>query len=690
MSTPFVSRFNPGLMDRDTLEALFVQRERLAENIVTSIQESVSTGSRKHVLLLGPRGIGKTCLIAIVYHRIRALVPAKGGLLIAWLREDEYGITSLLDLIVRIVDQLDREYPLLRLRSRIESLYNFSGDEAERQAKALLSDVCQGQTLLLLMENLDEVFAGLADNGQQRLRSYIQEEPFWTIVASSQSLFNGVSLRTSPFYGFFTLHHLQPLTLDEAVKMLVNIAEVAGDSELASALHSSDGIAKVRVIHHLAGGNHRVFVIFSQFMSGSSLHELVEPFMRTLDDLTPYYQSRMTWLSYQQRKIIEFLCNQKGAVSVKEIAQRCFLTSQTVSSQLKDLRDKNYVQSNPVGRESYYELVEPLLRLSIEAKQHQGEPIRTLVEFLRAWYSQAQLRERLDNVKQHGASGLEISHIEAALAEYDVRSIAKEQPDIDELAQVESKILERRERPDEQSWGPINKLIRQLASRLALRHMVDSDDLVQESGLQIWKILTDSAELERLFPRTSQASWKSLRSFVIGMVAGVARSMQEKAEFQMRAARRFEPYLDSQVAGESSKLEPLARVSSEIEYRLLEAADNPSHLSKEMENLLTLAIKFEVQDILSATLVQCLPKLLETKGKKRALLLENWRHAAQRVFGSLPEFRIPLRLLDATVTFIETRDVRVLLTLPIEERTLVKQLLGNTNLSDPAGSQLKV
>jgi predicted ArsR family transcriptional regulator/DNA polymerase III delta prime subunit len=574
MNAPFVSRFNPGLMDRDTLEALFVQREKLAENIVTAIKESVSTGSRKHVLLLGPRGIGKTCLIAIVYHRTKAIVSPKGGLLIAWLREDEYGIMSLLDLILRVLDQLDREYPSLHLRSRIERLYNFSGDEAEEQAKALLSDVCHGQTLLLLIENLDEVFAGLADIGQQRFRSYIQQEPFWTIVASSQSLFNGVSLRTSPFYGFFALHHLQPLTLEDAVKMLVNIAEVAGDSELASALDSSDGMAKLRVIHHLAGGNHRVFVIFSQFMGRSSSRELVEAFMRTLDDLTPYYQSRMTWLSYQQRKIIEFLCNQKGAVSVKEIAQRCFLTSQTASSQLKDLRDKNYVQSNPVGRESYYELVEPLLRLSIEAKQHFGEPIRTLVEFLRAWYSQAQLRERPDNVKQAGAPDLEID-LEAALAEYHVRTIAKERQDIEEL-------------------------------------------------------------------------------------------------------------------DESSKLESLARVSSEIENRLLEAADNPLDVSKDMRNLLALAVKFSAQDILSTTLVQCLPKLLETNRKNRALLLENWRNAAQRVFGSLPEFRIPLRLLDAAVTFVETRDVRVLLALPIEERTLVKELLGLTNLSDPAGSQHKV
>jgi hypothetical protein len=39
------------------------------------------------------------------------------------------------------------------------------------------------------------------------------------------------------------------------------------------------------------------------------------------------------------------------------------------------------------------------------------------------------------------------------------------------------------------------------------------------------------------------------------------------------------------------------------------------------------------------------------------------------------EFQIPLRLLDVAVRYRETQDQRVLLELPIEERTLLEQLL---------------
>ena len=78
----------------------------------------------------------------------------------------------------------------------------------------------------------------------------------------------------------------------------------------------------------------------SEFVTRQSLDELLEPFTRMLDDLTPYYQGRMRELSSQQRKIIEFLTDFRHAISVKEIAQHCFVSHQTASSQLKDLRDR--------------------------------------------------------------------------------------------------------------------------------------------------------------------------------------------------------------------------------------------------------------------------------------------------------------------------------------------------------------
>ena len=117
--------------------------------------------------------------------------------------------------------------------------------------------------------------------------------------------------------------------------------------------------------------------------------------MQTLDELTPYYQARMQWLSPQQRKIIELLCDRRNAVSVKEIARRCFISHQTASSQLKDLLIKGYVGKNVEGRESFYELQEPLMRICLEVKKQRGEPIKLFVDFLRIWYTNRELNSRL-------------------------------------------------------------------------------------------------------------------------------------------------------------------------------------------------------------------------------------------------------------------------------------------------------
>jgi tetratricopeptide (TPR) repeat protein len=382
-------------MSSDDLETIFVQREALAEEVVDSIRDSVLTQSKHHALLVGPRGIGKTHLVSIVYHRIKAMEDLKDRYLIAWLREDEWGITSFLDLLLRIFRALLEERNDEILSQRVESFYELTEDIAERQAELLIKEYVADRTLIVIAENLDDIFDGLGDVGQGKLRSYIQENPFFTILATSQSLFNGVSIRTSPFYGFFLVHHLQELDFEDVVKLLTKIATLKDDQNLASFILTPTGRARVRAVHHLAGGNHRVYIIFSQFLDRKSLDDLVESVMQTLDDLTPYYQARMQWLSPQQRKIIEFLCNYRGAVAVKEIAGRSFMTQQTASSQLKALTDYGYVRSTQIGRESYYELREPLMRISSEVKKQKGSPIRLLVDFLRVWYSKSELQEQL-------------------------------------------------------------------------------------------------------------------------------------------------------------------------------------------------------------------------------------------------------------------------------------------------------
>ena len=394
----FVSTFTPSLMPHDTLEAILVQRHELVGRIVDLVRESATGGSKHHTLLIGPRGIGKTHIVSLVYHRARAIDELQDRLLIAWLREEEWGISTLRDLLIRILLTLAEEYSDPELRRRVDELYQHDPDAAERLAGELLKQHVAGRTVLVLAENLGDMFAGLGEEGQQRLRAYIQGNPFFTILATAQSLFGGIQQQTSPFYGFFRIYHLEELTLEEARELLGKVARLDEDEELSSFIRTPTGRARIRAVHHLGGGNHRVYVIFSQFLTRKTLDELVEAVMQMIEKLTPYYQSRMSQLSQQQRKIVEHLCDRRGAAPVKEIAQRCFATSQAVSSTLRDLRAMGYVRSTPHGRESYYELREPLMRICIEVKKQRGQPIRLLVDFLRIWYTHEDLARRLKNV----------------------------------------------------------------------------------------------------------------------------------------------------------------------------------------------------------------------------------------------------------------------------------------------------
>ncbi len=420
MDELFLSRFTPSLMKPETLKAILVQRWPLVNRLLELIRRSVLTEDKHYILLYGPRGIGKTHLVSLIYHLVREDTGLGDRLLIAWLREDEY-VASFLHLLIGVLRSLLEEHGGVEFKREYDKLFALTPKEAEPAAEELLRRTVGDRSLLVIAENLDELFNGLGQDGQQKLRAFIQNHGFFTILATSQSLFDGVSKQKSPFYGFFERHNLERLSFEEAVEMLVKIADLVGDKELALLLGSPRGRARVRAVHELAGGNPRVYFILAQFLTCEALVQLVDPLMRTLDDLTPYYQDRMNFLSPQQRKIMDYLCDKRGAVPVKDIAQDNFLTHQTTSGQLKKLREMGYVLPYNVGRESYYELSEPLMRLSLEVKKMRGEPVRLLVEFLRLWYSRQELTTRLNAV--HPTAESERAYLVQAL------EVSKDEPE---------------------------------------------------------------------------------------------------------------------------------------------------------------------------------------------------------------------------------------------------------------------
>jgi hypothetical protein len=409
----YLSHFTPSMMAPETLETMLVQREPLLQRSLDHVLESLRTGSSHHTLFVGPRGIGKTHLISLLHHRLAQTEEAKSKALIAWMREEEWGVTSFFELVLRILRTVDASYPELQIEARTTPLYDLPLKEAEKLVESILLDVLGSKRLVVLLENLDDLFDQLGEQGQKAWRAFIQNHNNMVLVCTTPALFAGVSLQKSVFYGFFDIEALRKLDFEDVVSLLSKIAVERGDQELAAFIATSEGRARIRAVHHLAEGNPRIYIIFAQFLSAQALDELVPAFMHTLDELTPYYQARMKELPGQQRKIVEYLVNYRGAAPVKQIAKTCFITQQICSSQLKQLKDKRYVRSIEQGRESYYELCEPLMRLCMEVKKQRGEPISLFVEMLQIWYSETELQEWLKTPQEQ--RNFDSRHIEKAI-----------------------------------------------------------------------------------------------------------------------------------------------------------------------------------------------------------------------------------------------------------------------------------
>jgi len=366
--------------------------------------------------VIGPRGIGKTHLVSLVYKRLTTITGFRNNNRVAFLREDEWGVTSYVDLILRIAESFFADAGELDFKTILRTKIGSATTPCKEHAEELVFEALGGRSGLLIIENLGRIFDSLQEEGQQKLRSLLQNCGNISILATTPSLFSAVSRQTSPFYGFFQLTYLKPLSVDDAVLFIQKLCAIAGEDRTVGFITTPVGRARIRAVQHIAGGNHRIFVLFYDFLRQTDSESILEPLLKTIDSLTPYYQEQMARLSPQQQKIVGFLCQQRVPVTVKTIAAACFITQQTAASQLKQIRDFKYVRVSRTGRESYYELAEPLLRICVEAKTYREGPLKVLVEFLRFWFSPEELQEHLSSAS-HADS--DKRYFSAALREYE-------------------------------------------------------------------------------------------------------------------------------------------------------------------------------------------------------------------------------------------------------------------------------
>ncbi len=708
------SRYSPGNMDRESLEALFVGRDEVMDDVLSRVTTSMRSPEKHYILLVGPRGSGKTHFLALAHHRLMDRVDAAGArdrVAVALLNEEEWGVASFLDLVVRILRALAGEAP--DLDAEIAAIYDrFAKDPADAESFAIarLREHTRGKTLLLLCENLVDLFHGLGEEGQKRWRALIQEDGNWAIVASTPSLFAAVTLQDNPFYGFFTIRALEKIDFDTGLELLARKAVHEGKTELAELLRTPLGRARARAIHHLAAGNHRAYVVLFDFLDQESLDDLVGPFMHMVDDLTPYYQDRMRQLPPAQRKIVEFLCLEGKPTTIKNIATPCLMSHQTAAKQIGELVTAGFVNRMRSGRNTFCELSEPLMRICIEVKDNKTQHFRLFVEFLRHWFSARELERR---------------HVDMAdyrRASEELRQVASHQPNsVSVHCRLSDSLLLSGE------WEEAIKVA---------EHLIEIDPehshahyVRGEAFIELDRPADAVAAFDKLLPtrdcRTLLLAATSVRE--IGEYASTGRYLDRVTELQpdnrdlwiertrlhidegafdaaADSAARIEALPGSALLGRllaaqavaATELLPVAlddTLGVILEHEDFES-DEEQHIEATV-GILTVSVRnFGPRNLPQglAKLRSLLTDLLD-KGVLGRILsdflkasvddgfpgpLADWETAMESLASSLadlPDCRTPLEMLQAAVRYSKTGDEKHLLSLPLEQRQLLEDIL---------------
>ena len=406
MRTIELYRYNPDRIPPEELEATFVRREKVLEQIVGDLRRQVGARANQHFLVTGPRGVGKTNLLLMLRLRVQADEQLRGSYLTLKTAEEEYAIVDLLDLFRRIMELaveatgdgelkialgkvIDEKNPEIALEKAVQAVKTYSRKS--------------GRKLLLLVDNLDMIIEDQFSDEAQigRLRDILMNQSFLVVVGAAPTFFREVSGYERPLYGFFMLKELDELDFEGMVALLRKRADWEGNLALLDRLDALR--PRLEALFHLTGGNPRLVLMLYQLFVLAELPEVRSSLQMLLDDVTPYYKHRMESLAPQQRKVMDIFARLGRPATPTELAEEARLQVNQVNSILKRLKDAGFVSLAPQERRktTLYMVSERVFRIWHQMRfSAQGRRrLEFLIEFIRIWYSEAEWGKEADRLK---------------------------------------------------------------------------------------------------------------------------------------------------------------------------------------------------------------------------------------------------------------------------------------------------
>ncbi|MDE2763545.1 MAG: AAA family ATPase [Gemmatimonadota bacterium] len=384
--TPIIRKFNPGLLQSDEgISEQFVVRHHELSLLLDDLRGNIASPSCQHILVIGPRGRGKTMLLARVAAELRSNEDFAASLLPVRFMEESQEIFSLTDFwletMFHLANEVDEHDATLarELRDTREALApRWREQITEAHARATVLDAADrlGKQLVLIVENLQSLFRDVHDDFGWQLREVLQTEPQIILLGSATSRFRQLDDVSEPFFEMLRIVELEPLDTDECRRLW----------EVVSGKRASR--SEVRPLQILTGGNPRLLVMAAEFARHRSLRRLMSELVTMIDEHTEYFRGHLEALAKTERRVYIAVIDLWRPSSASEIAVRARVDIRVASTMLGRLVERGAVLRQGRGRKRLYSAAEPLYSMYYKLRRERDEAavVENLIRFMVACY----------------------------------------------------------------------------------------------------------------------------------------------------------------------------------------------------------------------------------------------------------------------------------------------------------------
>ena len=402
--------YNPRKKTREQLEKSLVGDDRwdTLNNILREMALEKGEGPKQHWMLIGPRGIGKSHLMTLLYYKIHENKKLN-KLWVPLLFPEELRMTgSLSKFLERAFNEILLELggdkcPISgELSQKIEKIRISQNSERSDNFFSLISWFHQktGKHIVFIAENLQQLLGKkIPQIEQKKLRAFLQTSDALLMIGSATTIFDALHDHSHPFYHFFHIKRLRELSFSDMKTLLINLLSESNRSDLADELREKD--ARLKALYSFTGGNPRLAVFLCDILKTEVPDEMLELMDNILDQLTPYFEAILKDIPDYLEEIINTLSTFEPAQSPKEIAMRLELPPATVRNYIKQLKEIGYVRVVfSKGKSNYYCLNEYLYRTWYQMRDSSHrEEARWLMELLLMLYSPDKIIKESNKVK---------------------------------------------------------------------------------------------------------------------------------------------------------------------------------------------------------------------------------------------------------------------------------------------------